>query len=52
MRAIGWDKELREQAMAEIEDHCERDVVVLEDVYRAMVQAGVVRSIRKDGGIL
>jgi len=52
MRALGWDKTLREAAMAEIVDHCERDVVVLEDVYVTMVKAGVFRSLRKDGGIL
>jgi uncharacterized protein YprB with RNaseH-like and TPR domain len=52
MRALGWDKKLRESAMAEIIDHCERDVVVLEDVYRLLVGANVVRSIRRDGGVL
>lgn len=52
MRAIGWDKALREQAMAEIEDHCERDVVVLEDVYTRVVEAGMIRSLRRDGGVL
>jgi uncharacterized protein YprB with RNaseH-like and TPR domain len=52
MRALGWDKKLREAAMAEITDHCERDVVVLEDVYRLLVGANVIRSIRRDGGVL
>lgn len=52
MRVIGWDRELRDAAMAEITDHCERDVTVLEDVYRAMAEANVIRSIRKDGGVL
>jgi uncharacterized protein YprB with RNaseH-like and TPR domain len=52
MRALGWNKAMREQAMAEIKDHCERDVIVLEDVYRLEVKAGMVRSLRKDGGIL
>jgi len=52
MRALGWDKGLREAAMAEITDHCERDVVVLEDVYRLLVGANVIRSIRRDGGVL
>jgi len=52
MRALGWDKGLREQAMAEIVDHCERDVIVLEEVYRLMASNTVIRSLRKDGGIL
>lgn len=52
MQALGWNKKLRESAMAEIVDHCERDVLVLRDVYRIMVDANVVRSLRKDGGIL
>ena len=52
MRAIGWDQSLRESAMAEIIDHCERDVVVLEEVYKLIVAANVVRSIRADGGVL
>jgi uncharacterized protein YprB with RNaseH-like and TPR domain len=52
MRALGWDKQLRENAMAEIIDHCEKDVIVLENVYRVMVEADVFRSLRKDGGVL
>ena len=52
MRALGWDKKLRVEAMAEIVDHCERDVVVREDVYRLLVQADVIRGLRRDGGIL
>jgi len=52
MRALGWDKELREAAMAEIVEHCELDVTVLERAYRFMVERDVVRSIRKDGGVL
>lgn len=52
MRAIGWNKELREVAMAEIIQHCERDVEVLEMVYLLEVRNNVVRSIRKDGGVL
>lgn len=52
MRALGWNKALREAAMAEIVDHCEKDVVVLEEVYRLIAGANVIRSIRKDGGIL
>lgn len=52
MQALGWNKALRETAMKEITEHCELDVIVLEDVYRALVNANVVRSIRKDGGVL
>lgn len=52
MRAIGWDPKLSKAAMQEIVDHCDRDVIVLEDVYRKVVKADVVRSLRKDGGIL
>jgi uncharacterized protein YprB with RNaseH-like and TPR domain len=52
MRALGWDKKLREEAMAEIVEHCELDVVVLENVYRKLVDADFFRSVRKDGGIL
>lgn len=52
MRALGWNKKLREEAMAEIIDHCERDVKVLEDVYRFVVERDVVRSLRRDGGVL
>lgn len=52
MRALGWDKTLREEAMAEIIEHCEIDVAVLEDVYRFLVKNGIVNNIRKDGGIL
>jgi DNA polymerase elongation subunit (family B) len=52
MRALGWDKELREAAAAEIIHHCELDVKVLERAYRFMVEHGVIRGIRKDGGIM
>lgn len=52
MRALGWSKKLREAAMAEIVDHCERDVVVLEDAYRFMVERDVVRGLRRDGGVM
>ena len=52
MRAIGWDQSLRESAMAEIIHHCELDVVVLEEVYKKLVEANVIRSIRADGGVL
>lgn len=52
MRALGWNKQLREEAMAEIIEHCEKDVLSLEEVYRMMVNANVVRSIRKDGGVI
>ena len=52
MRAIGWDKKMRDQAMADIVNHCERDVFVLEEVYEMLVRNGVVRSLRKDGGVL
>ena len=52
MQALGWNKRLREEAMAEIVDHCERDVLVLRDVYLLVVRNNVVRSLRKDGGIL
>lgn len=52
MQALGWDAGLRKAAMDEIIDHCERDVVVLEDVYRRLVEANMIRSIRKDGGVM
>jgi uncharacterized protein YprB with RNaseH-like and TPR domain len=52
MRALGWNAELARKAMDEITDHCERDVTVLEDVYRLLVRANAVRSIRRDGGVL
>jgi len=52
MRALGWDAELRKQAMDEIVDHCERDVAVLESAYRLMAGTGFIRSIRRDGGVL
>lgn len=52
MRALGWNRVIAKQAIAEIVEHCELDVMVLEDVYRLLAGANVVRSIRKDGGIL
>jgi uncharacterized protein YprB with RNaseH-like and TPR domain len=52
MRVLGWDKKLRESAMASIVDHCEKDVIVLEEVFQALVHADVIRSLRRDGGIL
>ena len=52
MRVLGWDKELREGALAEIVHHCELDVVVLERAYRHLVEAWAIRSVRKDGGVL
>lgn len=52
MQALGWDAKLRSAAMAEITDHCEKDVIVLEDVYRTVAQANVIRSLRRDGGVL
>lgn len=52
MRVIGWDPKLRESAMDEIIEHCELDVRVLEDVYTTIVNANMVRSLRRDGGIL
>src|ERR1051326_7099605 len=52
MRALGWYKARREAAMAEIIDHCEKDVIVLEEVYRVLVQNDVIRALRVDGGIL
>lgn len=52
MQALGWDAKLRKLAMDEITDHCEKDVIVLEDVYRVLAKANVIRSIRRDGGVL
>ncbi len=52
MRAIGWDSQLRQQAVDEIIDHCERDVLVLEEVYLQIASAGAIRSLRKDGGVM
>jgi uncharacterized protein YprB with RNaseH-like and TPR domain len=52
MRALGWNKKLRDEAMAVIVEHCENDVIVLIEVYRALVEANVIRTIRKDGGVL
>lgn len=52
MQALGWNKVLRERAMATIIDHCEHDVIVLDEVYQRLVDANVFRSLRVDGGIL
>jgi uncharacterized protein YprB with RNaseH-like and TPR domain len=52
MQALGWNKTLREAAMDTIITHCEHDVAVLEDVYRVLVKADAIRSLRADGGIL
>jgi len=52
MQALGWNAELRKSAMAEIVDHCEKDVIVLEDVYRLVAESNVIRSLRRDGGVL
>lgn len=52
MQVLGWDAKLSRLALDEIVDHCEKDVVVLEDVYRTLVEAGAIRSIRRDGGVL
>jgi uncharacterized protein YprB with RNaseH-like and TPR domain len=52
MQMLGWDAKLRKVARDEIVDHCEKDVIVLEDVYTTLVKANVIRSIRRDGGVL
>lgn len=52
MQVLGWDPTLSRKALDEIVDHCEKDVQVLEDVYIKLVEAGAVRSIRRDGGVL
>ncbi len=52
MRALGWDKALREQAMAEIIDHCEKDVLVLRENFKLMANANVIRGLRLDGGVI
>lgn len=52
MRALGWHSGLREKAMDEIVKHCVMDVRVLEKVYRLLAREDVIRSLRKDGGIL
>lgn len=52
MRALGWSKKLRDQAMAVIQEHCENDVRVLMAVYGMLVDANVIRTIKKDGGVL
>jgi len=52
MNALGWDSNLRTKAMDEIVDHCILDVNALEEVYVALVQADVIRSLRHDGGVL
>lgn len=52
MRALGWNLDLARTAMDEIVDHCERDVIVLEEAYRLMAGANVIRSLRRDGGVL
>lgn len=52
MRVLGWNKALREEALADIVRHCERDVVVLEEVYRLLAREGVIRAMRVDGGML
>ena len=51
MRAIGWNKKMRDTAMQDIITHCEIDVTVLEEVYKLMVLNNCVRSLRKDGGV-
>jgi hypothetical protein len=52
MRVLGWDKEYREAAQAEIVEHCEIDVGVTESVYRVMVEANAIRGLRRDGGVI
>lgn len=52
MNALGWDKNLRREAMDEIVEHCILDVNALEEVYIALVNADVIRSLRHDGGVL
>ena len=52
MRALGWDNNLRVQAMDEIVDHCVHDVLALEEVYLRLVEGNVIRSLRNDGGVL
>jgi uncharacterized protein YprB with RNaseH-like and TPR domain len=52
MQVLGWDPKLSRAALDEIIDHCEKDVIVLEDVYKMLVEAGAIRSIRRDGGVL
>lgn len=52
MRALGWSKTLRDEAMASITEHCENDVRVLMEVYLRLVDMNVIRSIKKDGGVL
>lgn len=51
MQALGWDRELARNAMAEIIEHCEKDVTVLEEVYLKLVDANMIRALRRDGGI-
>ena len=52
MNALGWDANLRTKAMDEIVEHCILDVKALEEVYVALVNADVIRSLRHDGGVL
>lgn len=52
MNALGWDANLRTKAMDEIVEHCVLDVQALHEVYVALVNADVIRSLRHDGGVL
>lgn len=52
MRALGWDRKLREEAMAEIVTHCEADVLGLRSVFQMISGLNVVRGLRLDGGII
>lgn len=52
MRALGWDKTMRDAAMATIVEHCEQDVLVLAEVFNRLVDANVIRTIKRDGGVL
>jgi uncharacterized protein YprB with RNaseH-like and TPR domain len=52
MRALGWNKKLRDEAMAEIVEHCENDTRLLMEVFSMLVEANVIRTIKRDGGVL
>ena len=43
---------IADTSSAEIVEHCENDTRVLMEVYARLVDANVIRTIRKDGGVL
>lgn len=52
MRALGWDRKLREEAMQEIVTHCEADVMGLREMFSTISGLNVIRGLRLDGGVI